>query len=591
MRAFLRQLGRYAGFVAWFFRDALLRYRSRLVLIIAANVAGVGLQTLAVVTAYRYATAVEKGTVVSLAGATLDPRASIGLLVATAVAVFVLAVSSAALIMRARVAGARVALEYADYCRERVYLLASRLPAASARQAADEYTMQTFLELARRDPHYWFNVLRMLIYALLHIGTIAVAGVALLYLNAGLTLLVFVILAVAAWFLRRASIRAAAHRARQLEHSVESIKEQRLLEDRVMRSPAPLTPSSTILQQAFTKGGTAKARDALLGQRQALEGGKLIAQVAIGGALFMVLIVQGGDTLGRGGNWSALLAYVAALTFFGGSLARVGRMLVSMNRFYPPLARHARFVERAREQLAAQSAGAQPASHAVQAPALGAGASGLLVLRGGERAALVVPGEVNRYAMVPLAKALGETLPWFAGAGSAPLGGSLRDDFGLPAECSRGDVEAALAALGAPDRVALPASLDQPLTEAQRQAFAPAAAFLLLAVSGQLNQRPILALDHAGLALLEPAVRAALLEKASGALVFIVHRAAAAEAIGGLGESAVVICGAEAVFGWATIEALKRGDEAVRGALERSAADVRATRVAGGALDDMDDLE
>ena len=58
MQGFLAQLRRYGGFVAWFFKDALLRYRGRLVLIIVANVAGVALQAAAVLIAYRYAAAV-----------------------------------------------------------------------------------------------------------------------------------------------------------------------------------------------------------------------------------------------------------------------------------------------------------------------------------------------------------------------------------------------------------------------------------------------------------------------------------------------------------------------------------------------------
>jgi hypothetical protein len=558
VQGFLAQLRRYAGFVAWFFKDALLRYRTRLVLIIAANVAGVALQAAAVIIAYRYAAAVESGKLVQAAGFTLDPRGSLGLLAATAVTVFLLAVVSAVLIMRARVAGAKLALDYADYCRQRVYLLASRL---------HEYTMQTFLELARRDPQYCYIVLRTLVYALLHVGTVVVAGLALFYLNAKLTLIVLLILAAAAWFLRQASIRGASFRARQQQYAAERAKEHRLLEERVARSPAPLAPSSTILQQAFAEGGSARARAAVLGQRQALEGGKLVAQVAIGCALFVVLLVQGSDTLGRAGNWSALLAYVAALIFFGGSLARAGRMLVSMNRFYPPLARHARFVERARTRPATPPA----ASWRVDAPRLG-GAAGTLVLQPGDRVALVLPGEVNRYSMVALAKALGGFLPWFAGAGLP--GGDLREDFGLPAGCTLAELEAELARLGV-KHTALQESQPPP----------PATAFALMALSGVLNRCPILVLEQAGLALLDSA---ALLGRAANAVVFVAHPATQTAAMGQWGESAVVICGAEEAIGWAPREAF-HSDEVQR-ALARSAADARSARVAAPE-DDLDEVE
>ena len=105
--------------------------------------------------------------------------------------------------------------------------------------------------------------------------------------------------------------------------------------------------------------------------------------------------------------------------------------------------------------------------------------------------ALVLPGDVERYAMVVLAKALRPTmLPWFAGAQSLPSGGSLRDHFGFPAQCSLADLQAAVSALGAGD-VALPANLDQPLSEAERRALTPASCFVLMALSGVLNRCPV----------------------------------------------------------------------------------------------------
>jgi hypothetical protein len=588
VRAFFGQLRRYAAFAAWFYGDALRRYRVRLVLLVAANVLGVGLQGLALLAVYRYAHAVESGVVVHAAGHALDPRASLGLLAGLALTVFVLALLSAGLVMRSRVEGARVALDYAAYCRQRIYLLASRLPASA--DALDDYTLPRIVELARRDPDDWFRFLRTLIYALLPLGILAATGVALLLLNARLTLLVFVLFVAATWFLRRTAIRAASHRARLPQHATERAREGRLLEDRILRSPAPLAASSAFLRQTVSEGGAGKMRDTLVEQQRAVEGSKLVAQVAVACALFMVLIVQGGATLRQGGNWSALLAYVGALTLFGGAMARAARLLVTMNQFYPALARHARFVAGAELRLAGISAAPPATSHVMQARRLGAGTGDVLSLRAGERLALVLPGDADRHAMVVLARAFRPTtLPWFAGAQSLPSQGSLREHFGFPAQCSLADVQAAVSALGAGD-IALPASLDQPLTDGERRTLTPAGAFVLMALSGVLNRSSILVLEHAGLALLPRTARALLLEKAETAAVLIAFNSADLTGIGGYGEPALVICAAGETLGWATVRALESRDEEVLRALAAAAADRRAPRAAAF-HDDLDDME
>jgi ABC-type multidrug transport system fused ATPase/permease subunit len=595
VEALFNQIGRYLSFSAWFFRDAFLRYRLRLILIAVANIVGVGFQALAVVIAYRYASAVEAGKTIELGGYVVDPRASFGLLAATAVAAFVVSVAAAVFVMRARVEGAKVALDYSEYCSQRIYSLLSR--GTLHRTAMDDYSMERFFQLTRQDGRYWAQVLRIMSYGMLHFGTLIVAGAALLYLDPYLTLVVLAILTVAMAFLRRTSIRGASQRERVQRHAPEMRKDRRVLEDRVLRNPAPVSLADVAVRQAVSEGGAGRRRSAQLGQRQALENGKLIAQIAIGCALFLVLIVQGAATLNQASNWSALLAYVAALSFFGGSLAKVGRMMVNINRFYPPLARHARFVQRAERAAASTTAG----PYVLDAPFLGGVAPGPLELAPGARVAVILPGELTRLSMMPVAKALrpldkeessaGIPFPWFAPGSLALSGASLRENLGLPPECSTADLAREVASLGKTSTgLRLPDSLDRPLTEADREGLSPPALLVLAVVSGLLNDRPIIAMEGSALAGLAPDTRETLLQRTSSAITLVAYVASATKDVSHH-ESAIIIAGSETMLGWTRPEIMRAGDEAVSRALERAAAESRASRAALLDEDDLEELE
>lgn len=602
MRATSGQIGRYASFVVWFFRDALLRYRRRLALVVVANMIGVALQGLAVLIAYRYASAVETGKTIDAVGLSVDPRQSLGLLAATAVTVFVLSATSAALIMFGRVAGAKMAFDYADDCSQRIFFLVSNLPIRAESEVNTQLTKQRVMELTRRDPSYCGQVLRIVLYALLHVATVAVAAAALIYLDVSLTLIIFAILAIAVVFLRRVSIRGASQRAKLMGFALDKSKDLRGLTNRVLNNPAPLARGDSALVDPFAEGAAATFRRTLVGQRQALEGGKLIAQIAIGASLFVVLLVQGGASVLHGGNWSSLLAYIAALSFLGGSMVRVGRMLVSINRFYPPLARHARFVEEAERDIRMDRR--QPATDgagwSLDAPRLDTGVPRELQMRPGDRVALALPDNLSRSSIIAPARTLRSSrhdassafmLPWFVSSGTLLTSGTLRQNLGLAKACSADEFQKALHLLDPETAGKVPLELDRPLTTAERERLPAQATFTLVALAGILNRCPVLVLDANGLAALQPAVRDRLVKQAASLLTLVAYAAGKAELLGGYGESTVIIATSDEVLGWSSIEAVRAGDEAAKRAIARAAADARKARVAVLEEEEMEELE
>jgi hypothetical protein len=592
-----QQLGGYAAFMGWLFRDAFLRYRWRLSLMVLANVLGLAAQALAVFAAYRYAQALETGQLVQYLGATVAPRQSFGLLVATAVAVLALMAASGILVAYARVAATRMAYAYGQHCAQRAYLLASTLPSRAAPQASAELNFARLSELTKRDPAILNAVVRILFYSLLPIGTAVVAGVALMVIDATLSLIISGVLAVAALFLYRISIRGAAQRATVRQRWRDLVVERRLLDLRVAQSPAPIRPAEGWAMRAFDGKTAAGYEGVVVGQRATVERASFVAQVAMGCAIFIILLVQGGAMLRSESNWSALLVYLAALFYFANSFAKVARALISVNRYYPELSSHARFVERARPAQAGDAA-PMPGRFRLEAPFLGEPAR-TLEAAAGERLALLLPSEVSRYALAPLAVALrgyradGTLDPvapiWFASPDIASGGGTLRESIGLAPEYDAGRLEADLAALGVPGAHGLLGRrLDLPRGALEPDVLAREVVFLAGALSGIRNGCTVLALEAQELQRLAPAVRDKLLARAAGALLLVVYPVERFEAAGECGETAAIVAGAEKIYGWSTIADLRRKDERPMRAIAQA---TREPRVRAPQPADADELE
>lgn len=567
---------RYASFLAWFAADAFLRYRWRLVALVGANIAGLACQAAAFLIAYRYAAALEGDKTVHALGLALPARSSFELLLGVAAAVLVLSVGAAFLVIRGRMQGIRLAREYGDFCNQRIYVLASRMMSAPIPDTEKDLDSRGSLNaFAVLSGNQCGTALRILARALLPIGTVVVAGAALAVIDVALSSLLLAILAVAAVFLYSASIEGATRFAAVRTSARQLAEERRELSERVARSPAAIAPDDDGLLATFRSGAARRTGDAMVGQREAMERGHFVAQVAVGCAIFLVLLVQGSATLRNESNWSALIAYLGVFSLFASNFANVTRMLVAINRFYPVLAEYARFVQHASAPSPAAAGAAQ--RFRIEAPSLIGAAPGLAAGRG-DRLALVMPGTLDRYALIPLALALPAGLPWFAGARFLPKAGSLRNGFGLPERYDAAQLEADLAALG----------LERP---ADPRALEPRLAFALAALAGIRGEHAVLVLEASALAALPRGAAGTLLEMARERLVLIAYRAGDDRRPGGFGESALVVTGSARVLGWAPIAAFEASDARVQQAIaEAVRQEKRAKEAEAGALEQFEEL-
>lgn len=598
MRLVRERAQRYFAFLAWLIGDAFLRYRWRLLLLLAANIGGLACHAGALYLSYHYAAALESDKTLHLLGVALRARSSFELLIVVAGAVLALTLAAAFLIMRGRVEAVTLARDYGDFCSRRIYSLVSRLPSSATAEVNHDLSPTGPLrELARGYAARCGVVLRMLARSLLSFGTVLVAGVALVVIDAVLSAILAAILAVAGVFLYRANLASAAGLAATATALGRVGPERRAVWERVQRSAAPLAVDDSVLAGMFRSGAAGKVAEATTRQHLAMERGYFIAQVALGCAIFLILLVQGSATLRAESNWSVLVAYLGVFSIFASHFASTMRLAVAVNRFYPLLAAYARFVQRAVAAVPARAEGVE--RYRLDAPAL-AGPPSPLEARRGERLALVLAGELERQTLGPLAQALcamaGDAvlspvvLPWYASARFTPLGGTLRENYGFPAGYDAAQLEADLRALGLGERFArVGKALDRPLRPGEQQALDAPLSFVLAALAGIRGGAGVIVLEERALAALERGASQALLDMAAGLLVVHAYAHDALQSLGARGERALVLCDGERVLGWASIESYRAGEPQVARALAELA--TRKPEQEGAAALEPDALE
>jgi hypothetical protein len=168
--------------------------------------------------------------------------------------------------------------------------------------------------------------------------------------------------------------------------------------------------------------------------------------------------------------------------------------------------------------------------------------------------------------------------------------GSLRDNFGLPPSCSTNDLLALLGGKDGLGQLAFLPDFDRPLDAAERSSLTPAAVFILSVLAGLLNRSSMLVLDHAALARLDAGMRTRLLAVAAKRITLVAYRTEGVSEIGSHLESALVISTHNEILGWARVQSLISGDQAVRDAIARASGS-RAPVEASLAVDeDPEDL-
>lgn len=561
--AYWRQFTRYWTFFVWFVKDVFNRDPRRIIYLSIANILGVLCQLSAVYLCYRYAHSLESGVSIGVLGVHLDPRTSSIALVATAIVALVLLSSSAILITQSRVWAIRLARRYSDFCSQRIAILvSSRLSVVRTLNAP--VTGSRVTQLILRDAHYCGIVVRALTYALLPAVTVFFSGMFLFVSDLSLSLVVSAILAGASVYLYHLNVEGASKRA-LLERTGRRMKAEKMrVANRVAYFPAPISSEDSDLKSIYACGATNEFGNALEGQRSVLERSYLVSQIAMGLAVFSITLMQGAATLRQESDWSHLLAYLVAFSFFATSFAKTIRILTSVNRVYPVISRYGRFVQSIQKTVIEMGTG-KITRFTLHAVCLDDPSRRTLEIHPGSRIGLVLPRTLSRYEILGLANgisAYGETESidrdpqiWFACGWSGPFRGTLRDLFGFPDHCQLTDLRVDLDSIGLWDHLCpeLPSNMDSELND-KLHPISSRAVYILSALAGLYRECHIIVLEEGILATIEAQARDRFLRLFPHQLLCIAYTRDALSSIGSYGETSVLVHG-DRQLGWTSIAA------------------------------------
>ena len=234
-----------------------------------------------------------------------------------------------------RIRSLRLGRAYEEFCSRRAIVL------VNSRNGPN-------LGLAQRraihnDPRSCGRVARILINAVLPMLFVIVATGILLYVDPIVTIWLGLLVAIAAPFFYWANVRGARFSQLMERTSAPAARAKRALID-IQSESRPVSTDDPALDRTFQRGPLKDNLEAFVGQRRAIEESGLVAGVLMAAALVLILAQQGGQILSTGKGLSTLAVYLITLRIQLSSLSKTMRVLTSVNRFYPLVARHRRFV-------------------------------------------------------------------------------------------------------------------------------------------------------------------------------------------------------------------------------------------------------
>ena len=428
--------------------DTAGRYRWRILGIGAAGLLGVLSQLGAVVLAVRFAALISRGSALTVLGWRVDPRESVGLVIAAGLALGLALLLSAALLYAGRMAACRLSLRYEESCIRRVY---QRLAMGRPGPPADQDTLAKLVTLDARLCGRFFLKLLDLPTPLAYL---VVTTVILLYIDVTTFLVLAMLLAAFTPLLYRNNARAAQSFREYEEHGPGAALEKKNLLRRLTLLGGGGQGLEGWLDRMFSAGEPRRNLEAYQGFLRSMETGSFLHGLLLSAMMAGLIIFLGVRIVMRGGGWGQLLIFLVALRFFTASLRQLIGISNALSRFSPQVKRFFQFM--AGDGLAA--AGEAPP------PAPPDGVSRLAVLSD-----LPFSADLARWTL----QCLG---PPFAGAGvfvvgrgfGCPEGARLGDCLGpgLAHGLEPGRVDQALGAAGlaAQWQANFPQGLDQALT-------------------------------------------------------------------------------------------------------------------------------
>jgi hypothetical protein len=339
-RRLIVTIGRYRTVAAWFWRDAYRRFKFKASAILLYNVLSIGFLLGALGSVFFYIRALEKGEPIYFLGYTVLPRESVELLIFVSIAAFFLFMLSFGVRFVGRLQALALGRSYEEFCSKRAIVLLANHGGHPDAAPWVEKAGQAF----QGDPRYCGRVARIAVSIVLPVMTFLGTFVLLVVLDAAMTLVILALMLVALPVLYAINLKGARHSVAMEKLATPAGQAKRGLVSIPAKRGGLLEPDSPEVEDAFARGPIARYSYAYVGRLRARDNSEFLTNSLMALGLTVILTIKGVELLYSGEGWSELVAYIMAVRFNLQSMTQASKILTGINRFYPQVARHHRFV-------------------------------------------------------------------------------------------------------------------------------------------------------------------------------------------------------------------------------------------------------
>lgn len=563
MEQIRKHIREYFSFLRWLISDLYELYKFRLAWFVFLTFSGLSLQTFVVYLCYRYAKSLENNEIFTWWHLEFIPRTSLSLLITIAAIIMVLKIVSATILLNGKKTGLKLARDYTDYCSTRIYVLVSSVSKIIDKVDAETINSRVITKMARKNSLYAGLVVRVLTFSLLNLGTALVAAAALFLIDVSLTLIVLLLLGIAAYFFYRKSIKAAGVRASMSILGPKMSLEHRHLNDRLSYSPNTLNYSDIGINEVFKKGVSFEFSKAYVNQRLVLEESNVLAQIVIGVAIFLIIVVQGNATIQQESNWSALLIYLVAFNYFATGFAKAAQQMTSVNRFYPFLNSYSKFVLSLKNQSVLENSHTDKKCENITISV--DSIKEHVELNGGEIIAYISPGIINNYELSIFLKGMHfqdegikktySKKTWLISPKFSLLKTSIREAFSLPRSLNASEIYSDIVLLDNNAEVSnLPSNIDKVIYQKDIEDIKPELLTLLLVVIARQYANELIIIDEVALNNLSEKVIKNIFEFLKKNIIVVAYTSKNLMSLGHYGEVKSFFSDSESIIAYLNIE-------------------------------------
>jgi hypothetical protein len=344
-----KRVFRYTAYFRWLIVDSLGMNKWLAIATLATGFLGVSFQVQVYGMVILFAKHFSSGENINIVGYALNPRNSMGLLAGGSIAIAICFSLSTFFIYFSKRSSLRLSIRYEEFCSKRAFHLLSKKQTAFPCYEK-QYDIDSYLfRLVKVDSRFAGRVLRMILNLIVPAITLSVAVSILVYLEAGLTFMIFLLSAIFLFLQYKISRQSAFHSLRFEQLIPVASKEYKMLIQH-FKHQMHRNYNVDFVDKKYSIGPVRMQLDAYEGRLIQVDTSRLVSGMFMAFVLGIIMMVMGGVIILEGTGWERLLTYIVALRFAMQNLQNVFTNITSINRFYPQVHRYFKFIQNSLQQ-------------------------------------------------------------------------------------------------------------------------------------------------------------------------------------------------------------------------------------------------